>query len=55
MEYDYKIKLYTSGEKLPPYLRLPKKAITSPFLPKLFSQEISNPSEFLTRGIKIGL
>jgi len=36
MEYDYKIK-YTLGEKLSPYLRLPEKAITSPFLPKLFS------------------
>jgi hypothetical protein len=36
MEYDYKIKLYTSGKKLPPYLRLPEKAITSPLLAKTF-------------------
>jgi hypothetical protein len=48
MEYDYKIKLYTLGEKLSPYLRLSKKAKTCPFLPKLFSYEIFNPSEFLT-------
>jgi hypothetical protein len=36
MEYDYKIKLYTSGEKLPPYLRLSEKAITSPLIAKTF-------------------
>ncbi len=37
MEYDYKIKLYTSGKKLPTYLRLSEKAIISHSLPKLFS------------------
>jgi len=36
MEYDYKIKLYTSGEKLTPYLRLSEKAITSPLIAKTF-------------------
>jgi len=36
MEYDYKIKFHTSGEKLSPYLRLSEKAITSPLIAKTF-------------------
>jgi hypothetical protein len=36
MEYDYKIKLYTSGEELTPYLRLSEKAITTPLIAKTF-------------------
>jgi hypothetical protein len=36
MEYDYKIKFYTSGKKFPPYLRLSEKAITSPLIAKTF-------------------
>jgi len=43
MEYDYKIKLYTSGEKIPPYLRLPEKAITSPLLAKTSFLRDSQP------------
>jgi len=36
MEYDYKIKFHTSGEKLPPYLGAPEKAIPSSILAKTF-------------------